>query len=130
VTPSLLVDTHLLIWMRVEPGRLTAGEREAIDGAASRFISAVTLWEIAVLQNLGRLPADGRLLEIPKHFELLPIQPAHCAEYAMLPMIHKDPFDRMLIAQARSEHLILVTRDSTIPKYGKQGCRTLDLTLD
>jgi PIN domain nuclease of toxin-antitoxin system len=122
---AILVDTHLIIWMRTRPEVLTLEERRVLDTTVRRFISAVTLWEIALLQNIGRLPTDRRLLDVPDGFELLPVKPDHCSAYADLPRLHRDPFDRMLIAQARVEKLALLTRDAEIPKYGREGCTTL-----
>lgn len=115
---ALLIDTHLLIWMRTASAKLEAAEREAITAARRRYVSIVSLWEIALLQNLGRLPAVEALLEVPRGFELLAIDPLHCATYAVLPQLHRDPFDRMLIAQAKSEKLTLMTRDAIIAQYG------------
>lgn len=123
----LLVDTHILLWARITPERLTAAEHAALDGAVRRFVSAVSVWEIAILMGLGRLPDDPRLLDVPKNFDLLPVMPAHCAALACLPPIHKDPFDRMLIAQARVEGLALMTRDARMAGYGRKGATTLML---
>jgi PIN domain nuclease of toxin-antitoxin system len=84
-------------------------------------MSAVSLWEIAILMALDRIPPDPRLLAIPDGFELLPVLPDHCKALAALPRLHRDPFDRMLIAQARAEHLALLTRDREIIAYGAAG---------
>jgi PIN domain nuclease of toxin-antitoxin system len=121
VTIALLVDTHIVLWARITPERLWADERQALDAAPFRFISAITLWEIALLITLGRVGADMRLLDPPEGFDLLPIRPEHCRELIALPRLHRDPFDRMLIAQARCEDLGLLTRDKAISAYGPQG---------
>lgn len=121
MTITLLVDTHIVLWARIAPERLRVDEREAIDAAPLRFISAATLWEIALLIALGRVGADLRLLDPPEGFDLLPIRPEHCKELIVLPRFHRDPFDRMLIAQARCEDLGLLTRDKAISAYGPQG---------
>ena len=121
MTIALLVDTHIVLWARITPERLRAAEREALDTAPFRFISAVTLWEIALLIALGRVGAELRLLDPPDSFDLLPIRPEHCKEVIALPQLHRDPFDRMLIAQARCEDLGLLTRDKAISAYGPCG---------
>jgi PIN domain nuclease of toxin-antitoxin system len=101
--------------------KLSPEERGALDAAELRFISAVTLWEIAILMTLGRVGSDERLLHPPDGFDLLPVRPEHCRALLALPRLHRDPFDRMLIAQARSEELGLLTRDKAIMEYGPQG---------
>ena len=121
MTAAILVDTHILLWARITPERLSTDEREALDIAQFRFISAATLWEIGILMTLGRVGSDTRLLDVPTNFELLPIQPDHCKELLALPQLHRDPFDRMLIAQARCEKLALLTRDKAVIAYGPQG---------
>lgn len=117
VTEIVLVDTHLILWLRIEPVRLTAGERVAIDAASPRLMSVVSLWEIAIAQTVGRLPRDEHLLEMPPGFELLALRLEHGKAYARLPMHHRDPFDRMLVAQAQSEQVPLLTRDRAMAAY-------------
>lgn len=114
---GLLVDTHILLWMRAAPDRLLDSERQALDKATARFVSAASFWEIGILIGLGRIGDDPRLYEVPQGFDLLPISPAHCQDLSRLPPIHRDPFDRMLIAQARTEVLALLTRDAKIADY-------------
>lgn len=114
---ALLVDTHIFIWARLRPSQLTTGERQAIDVAATRFVSAVSLWEIAILQGRRRIESDRDLLVVPDEFIFLPVSPRHCTAVLELPHIHRDPFDRMLIAQARSEQIPLLTRDQTVATY-------------
>jgi PIN domain nuclease of toxin-antitoxin system len=121
VKSAILVDTHILLWARITPERLSPEERRALDAAQPRFVSAATLWEIGILMTLGRVAGDRRLLDLPIGFELLPIRPEHCKELIALPRLHRDPFDRMLIAQARSEKLGLLTRDQAIVACGSQG---------
>jgi PIN domain nuclease of toxin-antitoxin system len=116
-TTSLLADTHYVIWLRTEPQRLTNGERRALDEADSRYVSLVTIWEIAILISRGRIPRSTEWFEIPKGFELLPFRLQHCRALLDLPPLHGDPFDRMLIAQARSEGVPLLTRDSRMSAY-------------
>ena len=118
---SLLVDTHLVLWARIAPERLTVGERRTLDRARSRYMSAVSLWEIAILMALDRIARDERLLSVPDGFDLLPVLPDHCKALVTLPRRHRDPFDRMLIAQARADHLPLLTRDRAIIAFGSAG---------
>ena len=71
--------------------------------------------------SLGRIEANMRLLDVSEGYELLPISPTHCRAFAGLPMHHRDPFDRMLIAQAQSEHVPLLTRDRAMMAYSEQA---------
>ena len=121
MTAALLVDTPLVLWARIAPERLSGGERRALDDARSCYVSAVSLWEIAILMALGRIAHDQRLLAVPDGIELLPILPDHCKALIGLPKQHRDPFDRMLIAQARAERLPLLTRDPAFLAYGGAG---------
>jgi PIN domain nuclease of toxin-antitoxin system len=82
-------------------------------------MSAVSLWKIAILMALDRVAQDQRLLMVPDGFDLLPVLPDHCKALVALPRRHRDPFDRMLIAQARG--LALLTRDRAIIAYGTEG---------
>ena len=118
---AVLVDTHLVLWARIAPELLAPGERALLDQARSRYVSAVSLWETAILMALGRIAADPRLLAVPDGFDLLPVLPDHCRALVALPRRHRDPFDRMLIAQARAERLALMTRDRAIIAYGAAG---------
>lgn len=118
---AVLLDTHIFLWVLAEPTRLTAMERQAIDLSSRRYVSAVTYWEIAMLISLGRIDHDQRLFSPVGGIGLLPVLPDHCRILMDLPQIHRDPFDRMLIAQARAEGLSLLTRDSKIIGYGTAG---------
>jgi PIN domain nuclease of toxin-antitoxin system len=118
VTTSLLIDTHILLWIRRSPQVLTAGERNILDATLTVWVSPVTIWEIAILLGLGRLPGgNDQLLSVPAGLNGLPITVAHCKALAALPRLHGDPFDRMLIAQAQSENLPLLTRDRAMQAY-------------
>ena len=118
---AILVDTHFILWLRIAPRQLTRGERAMLDDAELRQVSVVSLWEIAVMMTVGRLPPDNHLLEAPQGFELLPVRSEHCVVYSRLPLHHRDPFDRMLIAQAQSERLSLLTRDRAMLSYADQA---------
>src|SRR5258708_16278934 len=112
---AVLIDTHFLLWIRMSPQNLTRNERNILDGADAVWVSAVSLFEIAILLGRGRIPGgDATLLSVPSGLDWLPIAPDHCKALAVLPRLHGDPFDRMLIAQAQSEQVPLLTRDHVI----------------
>ena len=116
----ILLDTHLLLWALAEPEKLSATTRNRLD-AAEVFVSAASVWEVSIKVALGKLEADpSELLAAiePAGFELLPITGVHAAAVAALPLLHRDPFDRMLMAQARTEPLILLTNDTVLQQYG------------
>ena len=114
----LLLDTHVLIWWD-EGARLAAGARQAIKDAEQVYVSAVSGWEIAIKTSLGRLrPRRTVATAIAESgFEELPLRLRHTATLAMLPLHHRDPFDRMLIAQALVDGLTIVTRDAAFRAY-------------
>ena len=117
---SLLLDTHILLWWLSDDPLLPTAAREAIVSPESEvLISAATAWEIAIKQAAGRLDAPDDLLEAVEanDFETLPITAAHALAAGALPPHHSDPFDRMLIAQARAEHLTLISVDNRFPQY-------------
>ena len=115
-----LLDTHVLLWLVAGNSRLTPDARKLITGAERVFVSAATIWEISIKVRLGKLKVDPDELieEMEKNgFEELPVLARHAKEVAKLPLHHGDPFDRMLIAQATSEILCLVTNDANLPSY-------------
>ncbi len=116
----ILLDTHLLLWAVAEPRKLPPGARRRIE-EADVFVSAASLWEVSIKAALGKLAADPAelLAEIePAGFTLLPITGEHAAAVAKLPAVHADPFDRMLVAQAKTEPLLLLTNDAALAGYG------------
>jgi PIN domain nuclease of toxin-antitoxin system len=116
----ILLDTHLLLWAVAEPRKLPPGARGRIE-EADVFVSAASLWEVSIKAALGKLAADPAelLAEIePAGFTLLPITGEHAAAVAKLPAVHADPFDRMLVAQAKTEPLLLLTNDAVLAAYG------------
>lgn len=118
---NILLDTHALIWALEDNPRLSAKAREAIiDGANTVFVSSISVWEINIKKALGKLHTPDDLLDeiIAHRFTPLDVNFEHADLAGKLPDIHKDPFDRMLIAQAMSEKLTFVTRDEIIPQYG------------
>ena len=121
----LLVDTHALLWAIDSPEKLGRKAREVLKAPGQRiFVSTVSLWEIAIKVSLDRLDLDPDWREIIEsglahmHGRWLTIKPTHCGIVATLPWWHRDPFDRMLVAQAISEDLALVTRDRLMGDYG------------
>ena len=117
----LLLDTHTFVWWVSDVARLTVAARAAIaDPRNDVFVSAVTGWEIAVKKAKGRMKAPDNLAAMvdAKGFAHLPLTYHQAEQAANLPMHHRDPFDRFLVAQAQAEGLILVTRDGHIPLYG------------
>lgn len=120
---KLLLDTHLLLWAAGEPDRLSADARSLIDAPENElFFSAASLWEIAIKHGLGRddFKVDVRLLRrglLDNGYSELPIGSVHAVTIDSLPPIHKDPFDRMLVAQAMVEGITLLTADSTVAQY-------------
>jgi PIN domain nuclease of toxin-antitoxin system len=116
----VLLDTHLLLWALAAPAKLPAVARKQIE-AAEVFVSAASIWEISIKSGLGKLEADPRevLAAIaPTGFTLLAITGEHAAKVRDLPPLHKDPFDRLLIAQASIEPMILLTNDEALRGYG------------
>lgn len=116
----LLLDTHVLLWALAAPGKLPPRFRRELD-AARVFVSAASIWEVAIKAGLGKLDADPQeVLDAvhPTGFELLDVTGAHAARVATLPPLHRDPFDRLLVAQALVEPLVLVTHDEALAGYG------------
>ena len=115
----LLLDTHVFLWWRANSPRLEHAARQAIADAEVVFVSAATAWEAAIKVALGRLriPESIEAGVVDSGFAKLPISFAHAEAAASLPSLHTDPFDRMLVAQARSEGLVLVTHDRRLRGY-------------
>jgi PIN domain nuclease of toxin-antitoxin system len=117
---NILLDTHVLIWALENNSTLTdSAVNSIVDGGNMVFVSSASVWEISIKQKLGKLEAPDNLLEeISLHrFTPLHINVDHAQLAGNLPLLHKDPFDRMLIAQSMIEKLVLLTRDESIAKY-------------
>lgn len=115
----LLLDTHVAIWWLSGNRRLSAPTRSAIVSADVAFLSVVSLWEILIKQDRGRLDLPvGFADALRDDFRDLPLTTDHVLGARDLPAIHRDPFDRMLVAQARAEGLTVVTADSAVAAYG------------
>lgn len=118
---NLLLDTHVVLWALSDDQRLGSGAREAIvDGRNLVFVSAVSAWEITIKKALGKIRApDGFFEELERHrFTPLDVTCGHALAVGRLPLLHADPFDRLLLAQAAEEHLTLVTHDRRLEAYG------------
>jgi len=118
-----LLDTHAVIWYLEDSSRLPSNTKEIIDNNTNRiFISSVSLWEIAIKINLGKLNLIMSFDEVLDHvkkgdFEVVQIEDEYLKMLSILPFIHKDPFDRLLIATALAENLTILTADENIHKY-------------
>ncbi len=115
-----LVDTHALLWALGAPDTLSAEARDALAAPSNLvFVSSASLWECAIKASIGKLDLPEDFFDtIPgSGYELMPIRIAHLKVYRTLPMLHRDPFDRMLVAQASAESMILITRDPDIVRY-------------
>ena len=123
----LLIDTHLLLWAAYDPARLSVKATKALQSRdAPLAFSMASLWEVAIKTSLGR---PGFAVDVAQlHQALLaqglvelPIRPAHLSRVASLPWVHKDPFDRLLVAQALEDKIGLLTIDATLRRYGRFG---------
>jgi PIN domain nuclease of toxin-antitoxin system len=116
---SLLLDTHVVLWWLADDPSLSEEIKDRLDHELDVRVSAATLWEIAIKQALGKIAAPTDLPERVRDsgFRELPIGFSHAIAAGRLPLIHRDPFDRMLVAQARCEDLTLVTRDPRCQQY-------------
>jgi len=120
---KLLLDTHLLLWAAGEPKRLSRQARTLIDDPDNELLfSPASLWEVAIKRGLGRkdFKVDARLLRrglLDNGYRELPIISDHVVATESLPLLHKDPFDRILVAQATIEGITLLTIDSWVSQY-------------
>ena len=117
---KLLLDTHILLWVLLGARQLSGKARTFIDGAEEVHVSSVSLWESSIKVATGKLKVDlDRLDEqlAANGFVQLPISWTHVRQLRHLPVLHRDPFDRMLVAQAISEPLHLLTHDAALAAY-------------
>ncbi|MEO7397299.1 MAG: type II toxin-antitoxin system VapC family toxin [Ilumatobacteraceae bacterium] len=127
---NLLLDTHVLLWAASAPQRLSAKARTLLlDSANQLLFSAASLWEISIKSSLDQtgFKVDARRLWrmlLVNGYRELPITSEHTIAVNELPALHKDPFDRILVAQARVEGLLLLTSDKIVAKYG-EGVRKI-----
>jgi PIN domain nuclease of toxin-antitoxin system len=116
----LLLDTHVLLWWLSDDSQLGEASRQAISNPRNQvYVSAASTWEISIKKSTGKLsaPEDMDAIVENEGFDKLPITLFHGEQAGLLPEHHKDPFDRMLIAQAQSEGLVIVTADEKIIQY-------------
>ena len=116
----ILIDTHILLWCLEDSPKLTAAARRLIEDPDNEiYVSKATAWEIEIKRMLGKLTiADDFVERIEEGFSWLSIELRHIKELRTLPSIHRDPFDRMLVAQAKCELMTLLSHDDTLPQYG------------
>lgn len=120
---KLLLDTHLLLWAAGAPEQLPAAARQLLEDPQNELLfSAASLWEIAIKRGLGRsdFQVDARVLRrglLDNAYQELAITSEHAVSIDSLPAIHKDPFDRILVAQATVEGIILLTADASVAQY-------------
>ena len=118
----VLLDTHILLWWLMDDRRLPKDAEQIIkDPDNAIFVSAASIWEVAIKAALGQIEADPLAIQSaiePSGFTELPITGKHAAQVAKLPSHHRDPFDRMLVAQSLAEPMRLLTGDAMLAKYG------------
>jgi PIN domain nuclease of toxin-antitoxin system len=118
-----LLDTHVLLWSIYENDKLTKTAHAILmDGNCGKFVSITSLWEIAIKNRIGKLPLPGGLSEVFAETEtlgygLVGIDQQHLEVYAKLPLLHRDPFDGLIIATALIENMTIITTDENIHKY-------------
>jgi PIN domain nuclease of toxin-antitoxin system len=123
---NLLIDTHVLLWWWTEAEQLSGRAKAAILDSRNRsYVSAAVAWELAIKVNLGKLDARDvvsnlKQLLIEEGFRRLAISTDHALRAGLLPMLHRDPFDRMLVAQAQALNSPIVSADAIFDRYGAQ----------
>jgi PIN domain nuclease of toxin-antitoxin system len=120
VVLRLLLDTNAFLWMQADSPRLTQRQRTAMVNADRLLVSTASAWELAILVRLKRIALDASIGETIRDsgLELLEIRLDHIEQLAGLPLLHRDPFDRMLVAQAMVEDCNVVTSDRRFAQYG------------
>jgi PIN domain nuclease of toxin-antitoxin system len=116
----LLLDTHIFLWLADDSPQLDAKARRLLVSASAIYVSSASIWEVAIKSRLGKIRTDPEelLQEIEKcGFHELPVLGRHAVAVAQLPLYHADPFDRLLVAQALTEPMRLVTKDAQLRQY-------------
>ena len=115
-----LLDSNVLFWLNLDPGRVPAGVIAELDAAEAVYFSAASAWELAIKQSLGKLRMSGSISAFVGRagFLELAVTTKYAEAAAQLPMHHRDPFDRVIVAQAMSEGLVMITADRRLAKYG------------
>ena len=117
---NYLLDTHVLLWWFTQPEKLKLKTQQIIQDESNHFfVSSASFWEMAIKQSIGKLVLPHNLLEtvVAEGFKFLPIMPEEGLGVADLPLLHSDPFDRLLVIQAKLHDLIIVTNDAKIMAY-------------
>ena len=117
-----LLDTNALLFFLYDSGKRSKRASDINHNDEKISVSIVSMWEIAIKSSIGKLEIKSSISKIAEtcekeQFDILPIKPFHLDEIGRLPAIHGDPFDRLIISQAISENLIIITKDGTIPMY-------------
>jgi PIN domain nuclease of toxin-antitoxin system len=121
---KVLVDTHAFLWFMAGDARLSRAARRAIEGSdGAWWLSAASVWELAIKSSLGRLTLPAPAAEyiadkVQNGLRVLAIEWPHAAAVERLPLHHGDPFDRLIVTQAQSDRLTIVTKDAVFRKYG------------
>ena len=123
-----LLDTNILVYLLCSVHELSPSAKRVLESERYLFVSMVSLWEIAIKQSLGKLAIALSVLEIvsvcrDRRIDILPLEARSIERIKTLPDIHRDPFDRLLVAQALEGNLAIVTRDRMIPQYPVQTIR-------
>ncbi len=117
--PLYLIDTHVLLWALADDPRLSTSQRTILQRGEGLIVSSATIWEIAIKRGLGKLRLDGDIVDtVTMHnIPFLPVNEQHAARTERLGDHHRDPFDRLLIAQAQVENLAILTSDPAFAQY-------------
>ena len=118
----LLLDTHVLLWLMQDDSRLNRQTRSLIASASEVYVSSASIWEIAIKSRLGKIEEDPEIVVEQLQaagLRELPVSNRHAVATSRLPVLHRDPFDRLLIAQAVSEQLRLLTSDAELSAYSE-----------
>jgi PIN domain nuclease of toxin-antitoxin system len=119
---NLLLDTHVWLWWLDPDPKLDPRFMEAINAPTNRvLVSAISLWEVQIKRQIGKLKVDGHVLQISleRGIEFLAFSPEHANEVSTIPLHHQDPFDRALLAQAKLDQLKFVTADRELKRYAE-----------
>ena len=116
---NYLLDTHVLLWLNSDIGRISQPVIDALDLADQVYYSAASVWELSIKQSIGKIQLAGPISSFVKQsrFLELPVTTEYAEEAAKLPLHHRDPFDRMLVVQAMIENLTLITADRRLSNY-------------
>ncbi len=125
MTPRYLLDSNVLFWLNSDPGRIAREVIAELDAAEEVYFSAASAWELSIKQSLGKLRMTGSISTFVARagFVEIPVTTKFAEAAAKLPMHHRDPFDRVIVAQAMVEDLVLITADRRLEPYGVKTLR-------